>query len=1048
MSHKILTLLLGVFTSISAFADSQPQNLTPSIPKSPQAEAFTRLGEFTVNNSYGIPDINIPLFTLESHGYKIPLTLRYEANPIKPGYNYDVYGLGWALSGASSCISRTILDLPDEDNNFKLVDQKVLNIEYSRLVNDRGSHMEYYNWRRDPFNCVLPDGSSFDFMIYNDPEGNDIKYIVSNGRHVDIKYTKTAFYVTDESGVKYTFGVTERGFNRVGTLENNHIVTWMLSRIDIPNIANPIIYEYGPTIKTEHLPKYQEPVTYFSFDRTTYDHYGRYFDPYVVTVRNEYSEDRCFFQMRLLSRISCGNGLSATFDYDINEGVGCYIHLKKLTIDDYSFTRTYRFDTEKHVLEDHGDTKVQVASLSKLSVHGADNSSDSLVYKFDYHTFFPGDLTDHWGNLTYYGGISQNNKNVGNFNLYVKADNPNYDVLKSNLRPYMDWVEKDPDDPCKYYAKIQTYNKQYVRYPTEIKKSAPPQSEGVLKSITYPTGGKAVFYYENNRFITASKENGDYEATKKKRAIAVGGGYRISKIEYYDVNNKLSDQYSYFYGPSNEEIVKKNLNLRETYGQEYCGYGEPVVDPNILTYTRLSHSCNIDVNLRYMMLGLDNYGKNNPYFDAFPDGLVDPIGENGQWHYVYELRFSSLNFQNLLAGRRPVVYSKITVYHGDPNKKTPDATESKVEYNYDIYDIQFGDSICKGSPIFNPYRINLEYDYHKCEDNKLISKTTLCWNGNSWIEKDIEKYTYNKIENSIDKGYEFQERYMSPYYPKYDACALWYKILPVHFGTLQLKSVDRTIRTAGGFKKNRIDYGYNEYNIKTGEDITEDQRQTRCTGYVYPSITDKDNDAVKWLLDRHMFNTPIGYCESVFDDVTRSEKVSNGWKIQYEKFANFYRPKFLLKRANVVDPGVKKYKLTQTVLSYSGNGNPLETVDETGMHTAYIWGYNDRYLVAQILNCTYAQAMAACNTISYRGLYGDENKISKLIDCLPNSIVRTWTYIPQVGVTSETLPNGKTFYYSYDGLGRMIEKYYYENDIVSDANKRVISRNSYNTTTK
>ena len=78
--------------------NNPPVLLTPSIPASPQAEAFQRLGNYSINNASGMPNISIPLFEIDHYGYKIPLALRYIAKPLKPGYNYDVTGHGWTLT--------------------------------------------------------------------------------------------------------------------------------------------------------------------------------------------------------------------------------------------------------------------------------------------------------------------------------------------------------------------------------------------------------------------------------------------------------------------------------------------------------------------------------------------------------------------------------------------------------------------------------------------------------------------------------------------------------------------------------------------------------------------------------------------------------------------------------------------------------------------------------------------------------------------------------------------------------------------------------------
>ena len=111
--RKAITLTVLLLSGLQITAQNACPEVKPDTPPSPQAVAFNRLGDYQVNNNYGMPDINIPLFEIDFHGYKIPLTLHYEATPMKPGYNYDVTGFGWTLSG-NSCVSRTIKDRADE----------------------------------------------------------------------------------------------------------------------------------------------------------------------------------------------------------------------------------------------------------------------------------------------------------------------------------------------------------------------------------------------------------------------------------------------------------------------------------------------------------------------------------------------------------------------------------------------------------------------------------------------------------------------------------------------------------------------------------------------------------------------------------------------------------------------------------------------------------------------------------------------------------------------------------------------------------------------
>jgi YD repeat-containing protein len=62
---------------------------------------------------------------------------------------------------------------------------------------------------------------------------------------------------------------------------------------------------------------------------------------------------------------------------------------------------------------------------------------------------------------------------------------------------------------------------------------------------------------------------------------------------------------------------------------------------------------------------------------------------------------------------------------------------------------------------------------------------------------------------------------------------------------------------------------------------------------------------------------------------------------------------------------------------------------------------------------------------------------------LNGAFVSTFTHEPLVGVTSMTEPSGRTTYYVYDNLSRLIESYYYEDNIVSTANKRTLNQYYY-----
>lgn len=134
---------------------------------------------------------------------------------------------------------------------------------------------------------------------------------------------------------------------------------------------------------------------------------------------------------------------------------------------------------------------------------------------------------------------------------------------------------------------------------------------------------------------------------------------------------------------------------------------------------------------------------------------------------------------------------------------------------------------------------------------------------------------------------------------------------------------------------------------------------------------------------------------------------------------------------------------------YDAKNNPLEVSQPEGGHTIYVWGYQDQYPVAKITNATYTgmpievqdiitQIKTASDTESSPS---QETALKNLLKQLrdhsyfANAEVTSYTYDPQIGVTSITDPKGYTTTYEYDDLQRL--KY------VKDAEGKLVSRNKY-----
>ena len=82
-------------------------------PETPNAATFTIYGDTPVNNATGVPQINIPIFTLVEDGVSVPISLSYHASGIKVDELSGVVGLKWTLN-AGGGIFRHVNDKRDE----------------------------------------------------------------------------------------------------------------------------------------------------------------------------------------------------------------------------------------------------------------------------------------------------------------------------------------------------------------------------------------------------------------------------------------------------------------------------------------------------------------------------------------------------------------------------------------------------------------------------------------------------------------------------------------------------------------------------------------------------------------------------------------------------------------------------------------------------------------------------------------------------------------------------------------------------------------------
>ena len=1052
-----MTLTALLLSGFHALAQNSAQGLIPDVPPSPQAVAFNRLGDYQLNNNYGAPDINIPLFEIDFHGYKIPLTLHYEATPLKPGYNYDVTGLGWTLSG-NSCVSRTIKDRADEVGRFNnpfTLDSFNFPSGQPRMYVDYASQIDQMNFQYDSYNIVLPSGRSIPFFMYKNNGVMKYDLMSSDGNvRVECSYGTNSidsFKVTDEYGVKYSFRVADKasyGFDNSLNADRN--VTWLLTRIDIP-AKGTITYDYTD-LQDIHTNTVEEPMLRVSR---------------LMTQMQEDANEKRFqvssppqpecprYRMRFLSRISYGPTI-VDFNY-LSDGK----HMKEIVVSDCGDTiRTYTLAVN--------GSSIYGSSLRSLVISGKGNG-ERLAYGFQYWDCNPGDRTDYWGNRCF----SNSAKDLGNFNMYFNIEDDNMYLSRTDIQTELSTynlaqlLDNDEGDPY-YYYKIKLQSTPYgdTRQPTS------PEVHGVLKRITYPNGGYTVFSFENHRFPTATAADGGFVFNRRRQRIIEGGGFRIKSIVNYTAGDSIASEDHYRYGFTLGDIMHRNfpLPLPDTLDtgnlafndtvNHHIGCGEAVVDPNLLTFMTFTYyktgddTFNNPRQMQKMALGQDSEVRN----------MVNSQGSATWW----DAYFSANTFRALLGGRRPVVYPEITVYHGNPD--IPARCNSKTVYKYDIYAVHhdqytyylmaFDPTAVSDTAYFERTYYDMEGDapglmcdgYRAAKRHQLKSMSDYSYDTvtGTWNPVTEEEYSYSEeylSKNGNIFNSHLSREYRSNYtYPLGNHQWLYeyslsdfYRQATQYTGRSTISDKSTTVLRRGGTRSSYNTTSENYSYLYPGVLVSRQYSDQLKCRYSYPydkmdlctyigEYYEGTNTVVAAMKSRNM----LAYLSSSDTYGLEFSTHSFGSKIDYAAYGNNILP------SKIYEWNGDVYEESVRVLSYDSFGNPTEIEDrKTGMHSVFLWDAYGRYMTAMIRNATLSQVQGLLSQLTGTS----QSRYAILKSSLPNAQIQTWDYKPLVGVASHTDANGQTLLYEYDGLGRLKSEKRVVNGV---SNPEVLRQYEYN----
>ena len=503
------------------------QELPKIIPPSPTSSAIQKFGDYPVGHFTGVPEISIPLFSIQQGDITVPISISYHASGIKLTDKNGFLGTGWVLN-AGGRISRTVIGPADEE---------VLMPTYIKTAEEIPGYLVYpsetYAFLRDI--QLGHANAEFDIFSYNFGSHSG-KFVLKNDGsftpvlfpYEPLQITKeilTArinyFEVLDETGTKYRFGKSLSGNDMAIESGPGGRSGWMVTDIVSANDpTNKVSFTYAS--RAEHRGN--------RFDTYTWD------DDYPIGGNINYEQNWC------LTPYNNGYNYSYGYEsYDYSTWVTSEINFKtgkiKFILNGDRIEKMEIWDANNNLVRYvkfiFGDESVSRKVLSAVQFYDKTNKFINQ-YSFNYYGGLPqedgigGNARDFWG---YYNGATNNASLLPQWSVPGWWDGQliYYDVGNANREPVENLMQAHS-----------------------------------LYKITYPTGGSTEFEFESNRYLKA--QNG---------APALAGGLRVKKIINYDVNGVQTEVKTYKYGENESGYGKIDIEPTvDAFHYTLSGHGD------------------------------------------------------------------------------------------------------------------------------------------------------------------------------------------------------------------------------------------------------------------------------------------------------------------------------------------------------------------------------------------------------------------------------------------------------------------------------------------
>ena len=1045
---------------------------------SPNAAELGKYGEIPVNMSTGALNFSLPLFVYSTKNLELPISVNYNTNGFRVNAISSRAGFDWVLN-VGGTITRTIVDEPDLINT-------TISLPKPNMYVQTDSLWDYLYYANQEGYDTQPD------IFYYNFNGYTGRFVVNDsGRIVPIphnnlkyEYTFTAdsstFKITTPDGVQYFFGgdsATEH--TRVvessvcgGQHYRDYIPTaWNLKKIIHPN-GDWIAFDYETGNANYYSNVWQ---TIYSRNNTSFNCNGNNQPCPLLQNQTCYTRAQTIYSRP--KRVSSSSYGTVEFTYHTRSDMTGDGLIETISLINNQQIQIKKFLFEHQEVVSNGNFGGQVYSemqyryfLTKVQEFGRTGSiPKNHLFTYSNLNNLPPRLSFGQDYLGYFNGAY-------NTDLVPKPADPSdqaaFSYAGGNRSPDETYVQygllskitypTGGTNNIVYESHKKKYYKQVAHYPVHN-----PYTGGRGDDTEYYNGENVIYtdtFTARNTIvgnITAAFFHDDgitdpdnHIRMKAEILVESSGQVRYSKFVFQNQNLSgdtikltLGIRYRIRVSINAPYVYAGSIGISYTTAPWYDTVEVTTISPGarvkqVLALDSMNDQSPEIISYHYKWLSNNSYSNvefpENPIFIVPYSNRLRCIGySGGGLPYVggvYDCNYRVLysNPQNA-----ETLVPSSTMYRSVLQSSGANFENGGKEY---VFFIEGNNG---SFPVMGLDQIQAAKSNTGYPNGTVLQENTFRMENNQpvYLKRILNTFKSDARNSSSVKGYFISRSYDPMVASTVPHSSSDFLAFNVNYNLLgapwmylsKTESIDYD--NMGNFSMKRVDSmiydnpGHAMITRTISETSKGDSIKNR---HYYPQdtvLTGTEELARQQLISINAISTSIA-AKSLLNSTS---------KIQYSAFKKLGNSRVVLEKL-MKNTGTANTMETVTAFAvYDNNGNLQEAVTRDGVVKCYLYGYKSQYPVAEITGelynniKNYITQSILDNPVSDTQLRAHLNILR---NSLPSAFVKTFTYEPLVGITSETDANGRTQYYEYDSLNRLT--------IVRDSDNNIIKRICYN----